>query len=67
MTRDSTVPGEQSFDLAIIGSFCGPRTLQGLLDRLDPADAQRASAAIPFLLSVRRLQDALYDELRAAT
>jgi aminoglycoside 2''-phosphotransferase len=53
--------GHPEFDLAIVGLFCGPRTLQGLLDRLDAAAAERATASIPFLLAVRRLQDALYD------
>jgi len=53
--------GHSDFDLAIIGAFCGPHTLQGLLDRLPDADAQRAAASIPFLLTVRWLQDALYD------
>jgi aminoglycoside 2''-phosphotransferase len=53
--------GHADFDLAIIGEFCGPQTLQGLLDRLDPAAAERAAASIPFLLAVRWLQDALYD------
>jgi aminoglycoside 2''-phosphotransferase len=52
--------GHSDFDLAIIGAFCGSHTLQGLLDRLDDADAERASASIPFLLTVRWLQDALY-------
>jgi hypothetical protein len=52
--------GRADFDLAIIRAFCGPRTLQGLLDRMDDADAERASASIPFLLTVRWLQDALY-------
>jgi aminoglycoside phosphotransferase (APT) family kinase protein len=51
--------GHGEFDLAIISAFCGPHTLQGLLDRLDDADAERASASIPFLLTVRWLQDAL--------
>jgi aminoglycoside phosphotransferase (APT) family kinase protein len=53
--------GPADYDLAIISMFCGPCTLQGLLDRMDDADAARASATIPFLLSVRRRQDALYD------
>jgi hypothetical protein len=53
--------GHADFDLAIIGAFCGPHTLQGLLDRLAKADAERALASIPFLLTVRWLQDALYD------
>jgi aminoglycoside 2''-phosphotransferase len=53
--------GHAEFDLAIIGEFCGPRMLQGLLDRLDDMAAERAGASIPFLLAVRWLQDALYD------
>jgi aminoglycoside 2''-phosphotransferase len=53
--------GHADFDLAIIGAFCGSHTLQGLLDRLDAADAERASASIPFLLTVRWLQDAVFD------
>jgi aminoglycoside 2''-phosphotransferase len=57
--------GHSDFDLAIIAAFCGPQTLQGLLDRLPDADAERAAASIPFLLTVRRLQDALYDTGRA--
>jgi hypothetical protein len=52
--------GTGDFDLAITSAFCGPHTLQGLLDRLDDADAERASASIPLLLTVRWLQDALY-------
>jgi hypothetical protein len=36
-----------------------PRTLQGLLDRMDAADAARAAASIPFLLTIRWLGDAL--------
>jgi aminoglycoside 2''-phosphotransferase len=52
--------GHPEFDLAIIAAFCGPQTLQGLLERLDDAAAARASASIPFLLTVRWLQDALY-------
>ncbi len=52
--------GHGDFDLAIISAFCGPRTLQGLLVRLSDAAAARASASIPFLLTVRWLQDALY-------
>jgi aminoglycoside phosphotransferase (APT) family kinase protein len=52
--------GHGDFDLAIISAFCGPQTLQGLLDRMDGADAARALASIPFLLTIRRLQDALY-------
>jgi aminoglycoside phosphotransferase (APT) family kinase protein len=58
--------GHPEFDLAIISAFCGPATLRGLLDRMDPADAARAVARIPFLLALRRVQDAVYDvELRA--
>jgi aminoglycoside 2''-phosphotransferase len=53
--------GHGDFDLAIIGAFCGPRTLRGLLDRMDDTDAERAAAGIPFLLTVRWVQDALYD------
>jgi aminoglycoside 2''-phosphotransferase len=53
--------GHGDFDLAIIGAFCGPQTLRGLLDRLAAGDAERAAASIPFLLTVRWLQDALYD------
>ena len=52
--------GHADFDLAIIGAFCGPNTLQGLLDRLDPADPERACAGIPFRTTVRWLRDALY-------
>jgi aminoglycoside 2''-phosphotransferase len=53
--------GHGDFDLAIISAFCGPQTLQGLLERRDPADAERAAASIPFLLTIRWLQDALFD------
>jgi aminoglycoside 2''-phosphotransferase len=53
--------GHADFDLAIVGMFCGPDTLQGLLERLDDGGAERASASIPFLLTVRRLQDEVYD------
>jgi aminoglycoside phosphotransferase (APT) family kinase protein len=52
--------GHGDFDLAIISAFCGPHTLAGLLERLDLADAERACASIPFLLTVRWLQDAVY-------
>jgi aminoglycoside phosphotransferase (APT) family kinase protein len=52
--------GHADFDLAIIGMFCGPDTLQGLLDRLDDGDDERASASIPFLLALREPQDAAY-------
>jgi aminoglycoside 2''-phosphotransferase len=58
--------GHGDFDLAIIGAFCGPRTLEGLLERLPVAEAERARASIPFLLSVRWLADAVFD-LRRAT
>jgi len=53
--------GHAEFDLAVIGAFCGPGTLQGMLDRLADADAERAMASIPFLLTVRWLQDAHFD------
>lgn len=53
--------GHGDFDLAIISAFCGPHTLRGVLDRLADADAERAAASIPFLLTVRWLQDALYN------
>jgi aminoglycoside 2''-phosphotransferase len=53
--------GHADFDLAIIRAFCGPHTLQGLLERMEDADAERVSASIPFLITVRWLQDALYD------
>ena len=56
--------GHGDFDLAIVGAFCGPQTLRGLLDRLDDADAERACASIPFLLTLRRLQDAIYEIAR---
>jgi hypothetical protein len=46
--------------------FCGPQTLQGLLDRVDDAGAERAAASIPFLLTIRWLQDALFDIGRGA-
>jgi aminoglycoside phosphotransferase (APT) family kinase protein len=49
--------GHADFDLAILGAFCGPRTLEGLLQRLNGADAERARASLPFLLTVRWLQD----------
>jgi aminoglycoside phosphotransferase (APT) family kinase protein len=49
--------GHADFDLAILGAFCGPRTLEGLLQRLDGADSERARASLPFLLTVRWLQD----------
>jgi aminoglycoside phosphotransferase (APT) family kinase protein len=49
--------GHPDFDLAIIGAFCGRQTLQGLLERMDPADAVRVEASLPFLLSIRWLQD----------
>jgi aminoglycoside 2''-phosphotransferase len=53
--------GYADFDLAIIGAFCGPHTLRGLLDRLDRRDAERASASVPFLLTLRWTQDAVFD------
>jgi aminoglycoside 2''-phosphotransferase len=53
--------GHPEFDLAIISAFCGPATLRGLLDRLDPAGAERAEASIPFLLALRWVQDTVYD------
>jgi aminoglycoside 2''-phosphotransferase len=56
--------GHSDFDLAIISAFCGPRTLQGLLDRLPDAAAARAAASIPFLLTLRWLQDAVFDIAR---
>jgi hypothetical protein len=58
VVRFPLVP-DGSVDLAIIGAFCGPDTLQGLLDRLD-GDG-RASSSIPFLLTLRWLQDAVFD------
>jgi aminoglycoside 2''-phosphotransferase len=58
--------GHGDFDLAIISAFCGPRTLQGVLDRMDDADAARASASIPFLLTLRWAQDALYEAGRSS-
>jgi aminoglycoside phosphotransferase (APT) family kinase protein len=56
--------GHGDFDLAIISAFCGPHTLRGLLDRLPDADAARAAASIPFLLTLRWLQDAIFDIAR---
>jgi aminoglycoside 2''-phosphotransferase len=53
--------GHGDFDLAIISAFCGPHTLRGLLERLSDTAAARASASVPFLLTVRWLQDALFD------
>jgi aminoglycoside 2''-phosphotransferase len=58
--------GHGDFDLAIIGAFCGPHTLEGLLDRLPEAAAARAAASIPFLTTIRWLQDAVYDIARGA-
>jgi aminoglycoside 2''-phosphotransferase len=58
--------GHGDFDLAIISAFCGPRTLQGVLDRMDDADAARATASIPFLLTLRWAQDALYEAERSS-
>jgi aminoglycoside phosphotransferase (APT) family kinase protein len=52
--------GHSDFDLAIIGAFCGRQTLQGLLERMDPADAGRADASLPFLLTIHWLQDISY-------
>lgn len=52
--------GHGDFDLAIISAFCGPHTLRGLLERLSDDAAARAMASIPFLLTIRWLQDALY-------
>jgi aminoglycoside phosphotransferase (APT) family kinase protein len=52
--------GHGDFDLAIVGAFCGPRVLGGVLERTDGADAERARLSIPFLLTVRWLADALY-------
>lgn len=52
--------GHPDFDLAIIGAFCGRQTLQGLLDRMDSADAERVEASLPFLLIIRWLQDVSY-------
>jgi aminoglycoside phosphotransferase (APT) family kinase protein len=49
--------GHADFDLAIVGAFCGPRTLEGLLQRLDSADSERARVSLHFLLTVRWLQD----------
>jgi aminoglycoside phosphotransferase (APT) family kinase protein len=58
--------GHGDFDLAIIGAFCGPQTLQGLLDRLPESDAARAAASIPFLLTLRWMQDAIFDAARGS-
>jgi aminoglycoside 2''-phosphotransferase len=52
--------GHPDFDLAIIGAFCGRQTLHGLLDRMDPADTARVEASLPFLLTIRWLQDISY-------
>jgi aminoglycoside phosphotransferase (APT) family kinase protein len=49
--------GHADFDLAIAGAFCGPETLRGLLARLSTADAARARAGLPFMLTIRWLQD----------
>jgi aminoglycoside phosphotransferase (APT) family kinase protein len=49
--------GHADFDRAILGAFCGLRILEGLLQRLDSADSERARASLPFLLTVRWLQD----------
>jgi aminoglycoside 2''-phosphotransferase len=56
--------GHSDFDLAIISAFCGPHVLQGLLDRLPAADAARAAASIPFLVTLRWLQDAVFEIAR---
>jgi aminoglycoside phosphotransferase (APT) family kinase protein len=53
--------GHGDFDLAIISAFCGTHTLDGLLERLDDVERRRARAGVPFLLSIRWLQDALSD------
>jgi hypothetical protein len=50
--------GHGDFDLAIVGAFCGSQVLHSLLERLDHVERERVSASIPFLLSVRWLQDA---------
>jgi aminoglycoside 2''-phosphotransferase len=52
--------GHAYFDLAIVGAFCGARTLAGLLERMNESEAERARATIPFLLTIRWLQDASY-------
>jgi aminoglycoside phosphotransferase (APT) family kinase protein len=49
--------GHADFDLAIAGAFCGPRTQHGLLARLSTSDAARARASLPFMLTIRWLQD----------
>jgi aminoglycoside phosphotransferase (APT) family kinase protein len=49
--------GHADFDLAIAGAFCGPQILHGLLTRLSTADAARARAGLPFMLTIRWLQD----------
>jgi aminoglycoside 2''-phosphotransferase len=56
--------GHGDFDLAIVGAFCGPRTLDGLLARWDGLDRDRAHRSIPFLLTVRWLADAFYVKRR---
>jgi aminoglycoside phosphotransferase (APT) family kinase protein len=49
--------GHADFDLAIAAAFCGPETLDGLLARLSTSDAARARASLPFMLTIRWLQD----------
>jgi aminoglycoside phosphotransferase (APT) family kinase protein len=49
--------GHPDFDLAIIGAFCGPQTLHSLLERVSRADADRTYAGLPYLLTIRWLQD----------
>jgi aminoglycoside 2''-phosphotransferase len=56
--------GHGDFDLAIVGAFCGTRMLDGLLERLEGADRERARLSIPFLLTVRWLADAFYVKRR---
>jgi aminoglycoside 2''-phosphotransferase len=49
--------GHPDFDLAIIGAFCGPETIEHLLARRPATHAARAREILPFLLTVRWLQD----------
>jgi aminoglycoside phosphotransferase (APT) family kinase protein len=56
--------GHGDFDLAIIGAFCGRRTLDGLLTRLDSDARERTRLSIPFLLTIRWLADAMYVKRR---
>jgi aminoglycoside phosphotransferase (APT) family kinase protein len=49
--------GHPDFDLAIIGAFCGPETVEHLLARRTAADAARVGDTLPFLLTIRWLQD----------